>query len=196
MRSLALFDFDGTITKKDTFLLFIRFYWGDFRFYLGMLKNLHILLALKLGLIDGQLAKEKVLEEFFKGEDVVKFNAKALDFNKKILKKYVRKNALTKIKEHQESNDHIIVITASPNNWIENWTNEHALDLISSKLEVIDGNLTGRLVGKNCKGPEKINRLKLFTDLTQYDKIYAYGDSSGDKEMLELADHKFYRALK
>ena len=60
---------------------------------------------------------------------------------------------------------------------------------IGTKVEVdLDGKLTGRFLTKNCYGPEKVNRLlEIEPDRKNY-FLYAYGDSRGDKEMLECAD--------
>ena len=58
---------------------------------------------------------------------------------------------------------------------------------------MIDNFLTGKFQGKNCFGPEKVSRIKNKFDLKKVKKIYAYGDSTGDSEMLELADYKYLK---
>ena len=73
-KGIAFFDFDGTITTKDTLLEFIKFSKGSFLFYLGFLINSPYLVAMKLGLISNQVAKEKVLRFFFKNKDINEFN--------------------------------------------------------------------------------------------------------------------------
>ncbi|MEW6528158.1 MAG: haloacid dehalogenase-like hydrolase [Spirochaetota bacterium] len=61
------------------------------------------------------------------------------------------------------------------------------------RLEVKYGLLTGKFFGKNCYGPQKVKRIKEIYNLYDYQKIYAYGDSKGDKEMLAIADERIYR---
>jgi phosphoserine phosphatase len=67
------------------------------------------------------------------------------------------------------------------------------LELIASRLEVSGGKVTGKILGKNCHGDEKVVRIKEVYDLTNYNIIAAYGDTGGDKPMLELADQAHYR---
>ena len=59
-----------------------------------------------------------------------------------------------------------------------------------------DNIITGNFITKNCYGQEKVNRIKESYDLSKYDLIYAYGDSRGDKEMLELANNSFYKPFR
>jgi len=68
--------------------------------------------------------------------------------------------------------------------------------LISTEIEVVDDRLTGRLACENCYGPEKVKRIHLLLSLRDYDPIYAYGDSTGDKEMLALTKHSHYKHFK
>ena len=62
----------------------------------------------------------------------------------------------------------------------------------------IEGDLckkvSGRFATKNCYGIEKANRINDMNDLKQYNQIYAYGDSRGDREMLTLAEVATYKA--
>jgi len=67
------------------------------------------------------------------------------------------------------------------------------VDLICTQLEERNGSLTGRYVGRDCIGAEKVARIRGRYDLAAYPVIYAYGDTEDDREMLELADKKFYR---
>ena len=62
---IAFFDFDGTITTKDTLLEFIKFYKGKYQFYLGFLVYSPFLVAYKLKIIPNYVAKQKVLQYFF-----------------------------------------------------------------------------------------------------------------------------------
>lgn len=65
--------------------------------------------------------------------------------------------------------------------------------MICSELETRNGAYTGNYIGKDCSGEEKIKRIEEKYNLKKYTSIYAYGDTKEDKEMLELADHKYYR---
>ena len=76
--------------------------------------------------------------------------------------------------------------------WIEPWASKYGAQVVGTELEAVSGTLTGRLNGANCRGGEKARRIAALVDLKSYDKIYAYGNSSGDREMLLLADEKVY----
>jgi len=58
------------------------------------------------------------------------------------------------------------------------------------------GVVTGKLLTKNCYGIEKANRVKEIYDLSHYERIYAYGDSTGDTELLALANESFYKPFR
>ena len=92
-KGIAFFDFDGTITKKDTLLEFIKFTKGSFGFYLGFLLNLPYLFAYKLKIISNQSAKEKVLRFFFHGIAIEEFNRRCQEFAEQVVPKLVRTKA-------------------------------------------------------------------------------------------------------
>ena len=73
------------------------------------------------------------------------------------------------------------------------WCAKYNLDLIATRLEIQDGKLTGKFATKNCYGMEKVKRIKDAYDLGQYDFVYAYGDSRGDKEMLSIANESYFK---
>lgn len=195
-KGIAFFDFDGTITTKDTLLEFIRFCKGSFHFYLGFLLNIHYLIAFKVRLISNQTAKEKVLRYFFKGTTVEEFRSCCRSFNDSVLPGLIRKKAIEEIKKHQQKNIVVVVVSASPGNWIEKWAYDMDVQLLSSRLEVIDDKVTGRILGKNCHGPEKVRRIREAFELEQYDPVFAYGDSKGDRPMMQLASECFYKPFR
>ena len=69
------------------------------------------------------------------------------------------------------------------------------LELIATRLEIKNNKLTGKFASKNCYGMEKVNRIKKNYNLDNYEVVYAYGDSMGDHQMLDLADIKYYRTF-
>ena len=191
--TLALFDFDGTITRKDTFLAFIRFTHGSLRYWLGMwvLSPLLVLYALKV--IPNNRAKVFVFRYFFGGWKYERFKKAGEDFCAAALPALLRKSAIEKIQFHQQHQHRLIVVTASAGEWVHPWCQTMGMEIISTKLEVVDEKITGRLAGTNCYGPEKVNRIQQVLQLQDYPVIYAYGDSNGDKEMLAIAQHSHYK---
>lgn len=190
---LALFDLDGTITTKDTFLEFIKYYHGSTKFYVGFLLSSPWLIFFKAGIIPNWRAKEKVLEYFFKGESTHDFQQRGKKFSTEVLPALVKTGALAQLKKHQEQGHRVVIVTASAEDWVHDWCRQHNLEVLATQLAKDGGKITGKIAGKNCYGEEKVNRIKSFLDLTSYDEIFAYGDSSGDLPMLSLAQHKHYR---
>ena len=190
---LALFDFDGTITKKDSLLHFIRFVKGNFKTLLGIFLLFPMLVKFKLGFLPNDQAKQKVMAYFFKGISSEDFKRLATDYSLNKIHSILRPKALERIQWHQKEGHRIVVVSASIKEWLEPWCDQNDLELICTELEYKEGRLTGNFSLKNCHGQEKVNRIKSRIDLNEYDDIYAYGDSSGDTEMLALAHYKHYR---
>lgn len=196
MKTLALFDFDGTITTKDTFTSFVKFYHGNAKFAAGFAFFSPLLVLMKLGLYDNELVKNMVFSYFFKGENEHDFNEKCRAFCTTKLPSLIREGALEQINSHSENDDEIVIVSASPQNWIIPWAKPLGIDVISTQIAIEDGKLTGMLGSKNCYGPEKVVRIKKEIVLSDYDQIEAYGDSRGDKEMFEIANKSTYKPFR
>jgi phosphatidylglycerophosphatase C len=120
-KRLVLFDFDGTITTKDTLLEFIRFYHGNTRFMAGFAATSPWLILMKLKLYKNYEAKQKVLKWFFAGQDEITFNEKCLEFSEKIIPSLIRPKAVAEIEKHRKENATIVVVSASAENWVRPW---------------------------------------------------------------------------
>ena len=196
MIDLALFDFDGTITKDDSLLKFIRFVVGDGRFIFGLVVLSPILVAYKLKLIPNYKAKQYMLSWFFKGMSKDAFLKVANEYSLVHIDKILRPKAIEKINWHKNQGHKVVVVSASIECWLRPWCEKNGLELIATKLEIKDDIVTGKLLSKNCYGVEKANRIKEIYNLKDFEYIYSYGDSSGDKQMLELAHEKFYKPFR
>jgi len=196
IKKLALFDFDGTITTEDTFIEFLRFAVGTPKLWLGFSLISPMLAAFFAGLYSDYKMKELVLSLYFKNHPEDEFLKKASDFSLNKIDGFVKQSARDRITFHKEQNHHIAVVSASCAQWLQPWCDKHNLTLIASRMEVKNNRITGKLDGPNCKGQEKVNRIKAVFNTDEFQTIYAYGDSSGDKEMLALAHEPFYRSFK
>ena len=189
MRSLALFDFDGTLTTRDTFLDFHRFFWGKKCF--SALASAAIKGCLSLN-FDRHFLKETFLTLMWKDVPLEKYLAGARRYAENQVEGLLLPLALSVFRRHVERNHEVYIVTASMKDWIEPWASKYGVPVVGTELEVINGILTGRLNGMNCRGAEKTRRIAEIVDMEDYDKIYAYGNSSGDREMLLLAHEKVY----
>jgi len=193
---IAFFDFDGTITTDDSLIKFIRFVMGDAKFIWGMVLLSPMLTAYKFKFIPNYKAKQYMLSNFFKGMSEEKFIQEANEYSLKHIDTILRPKAMEKIAWHKKQGDKIVIVSASIECWLKPWCDKNGLNLIATKLEIQDGIVTGEFLTKNCYGIEKANRVNENYDLSKYDHIYAYGDSRGDRELLELADEKFYKPFR
>lgn len=194
MKTLALFDFDGTITTKDTFLEFIKYYKGVFNFYLGFFLLSPLAILYFLGIIPNWKFKVIVLKYFFKDEDASLFDSKCEDFCKEIVPNLIRPEALKEIANQKKIGD-LYIVSASAD-WIKPWCKTQNIPCICTVLERDHHKITGDLDGKNCYGVEKTTRIKKEVNLSDYTEIIAYGDSAGDKEMFEIATHFHYKPFR
>lgn len=193
---LAVFDFDGTITKKDTLFLFIIFVKGMKCLILGILLNSLVLLRYKLGFLSNSLAKEKLFMYFFKDMDYSDFCNYGNEFINKI-NETTRIKAVEQIKKYNSLNIPVYVISASIKEWVEPWCIKNGIEKVIATEIGVDSNnrLTGKFITPNCYGIEKINRLSNTIENRQDLYIIAYGDSSGDKELLDYSDEGHLNAF-
>jgi phosphatidylglycerophosphatase C len=195
-KKLVLFDFDGTITTKDSLLEFLIFYKGITRFALGVLLLSPIIASYLVKLIPNWKGKQMVLKYFLSGETVGDFNARCREFTEKKLPALIRPGALKAIDGYIKEGAIVAVVSASAENWVAPWCEKLGILCIATQLEVKDGVITGNLCGANCFGPEKVKRITKQFLLSDYDHIVAYGDSSGDREMFEIAHKHHYRPFR
>ena len=191
--SLALFDFDGTITRRDSLFDFIRYYRGHRSLVAGIVRLLPTLVGLKLKLVSNQKAKERVLRYFFSQEPLETFQRTCNAYGQQRIPMIVKESALSAIRQHKQQGADVYVVSASAEHWLAAWCQALDIRLIATRLELRDGRITGNISGKNCHGPEKVARIRQEIDLSRYDTIYGYGDSQGDRPMLSLAHIAHYR---
>lgn len=196
-KKLVLFDFDGTITTRDTLVAFLLFYKGKLRFFLGMVILSPIIALYLFKIIPNWKGKQIVLRWFLHGEDVAVFNARCREFSRKIIPALIRPQAAEHIRDYLNTPvTTVAVVSASAENWVKPWCEEAGILCIATQLDVKDGKLTGNLCGANCYGPEKVKRIESRFLLNEYDEIIAYGDSEGDREMFSLAHQYHYKPFR
>jgi HAD superfamily hydrolase (TIGR01490 family) len=195
-KEIAFFDFDGTITTKDTYLEFIKFSKGTLRFLTGFMLYSPLLVGYVLKLVPNQLMKEKVFRYYFKNTPLDRFQEWCDAFATQKVPALIRPKALEELKKLQQSGTTVVIVSASFGNWIQKWASDNNFQLIATKPQVQNGRLTGAIDGKNCHGDEKVRRIRENYALQQYDTIYAYGDTSGDKPMLALATTAVYKPFR
>ena len=197
MKRIAAFDFDGTITCRDTLIEFLRFTGGSLRLYAVFALYSPLLVLMKLKLFSNHKAKEKIFVHYFKGMPLQQFNNLCRRFFEEKGQLLINKEAKFQIAVHKEQGDEVVIISASIENWVSHFSNVLKADrLLATQIEIQDGKLTGRFATKNCYGQEKVNRLlSVYPERKDY-YLIAYGDSRGDKEFLEFSDEQHYQQFK
>ena len=198
MRKIYAFDFDGTLTTKDTLLEFIRFAKGSGQMFRGFLLFSPLLLLMKLHLYPNWKAKQQVFSYFFKGMNIDDFNALCTHFaeqNKHLLRPAGIEKVRQAIEEEQAT---VLIISASIDNWVRPFFDEidKKIQVLGTQIETNGGRLTGQFTTKNCYGQEKVNRLTALYPHREAYELIAFGDSRGDKELLEFADKGFYKPFR
>jgi phosphatidylglycerophosphatase C len=194
-KQLVLFDFDGTITTKDTLAEFMIFSHGKVRYMLGLALLSPVLASYVLKLMPNWKSKQYFLTWFLGNKDVSAFEEQCRDFSKNHLHTLIRPRALEAIRQYKKSGATVAVVSASAENWVKPWCDQHGLRCVATRLETKNHKLTGKILGKNCHGQEKVMRIREEFRLEDYDEIIAYGDTSGDREMLALAHQGYYRVF-
>jgi len=195
--AIAAFDFDGTITRRDSTIAFCAAMVRPARLASGLLLRAPGLVGLGLGLVPRERAKEALLGAFFHGVEERELRRRAAVWALRELPRLVQPAALARIQWHQSRGHRVVLASASLELFLEPWARAVGiLDVLATRLEVRDGRLTGRLDGGNCYGQVKVDRLRdLLGDLACVE-LYAYGDSRGDREMLAAAQHPVYRPFR
>lgn len=184
-RTVAVFDFDGTLTRRDTLLPFLRRTRGGPRTSIALLATSLLLLR------DRDAAKEGLLRRLLAGADVDELHTAATVFADVVVERSLRPSMLERVEAHKADGHELVIVTASPELYVGPIGERLGFDaVLGTRLET-DGNghLTGRLQGRNCRGVEKVERLRAW--LGSDAELYAYGDSSGDRALWQFADHAY-----
>jgi HAD superfamily hydrolase (TIGR01490 family) len=194
---IAAFDFDGTLTTRDTLFPFLLQVAGPLKFSLKLITLLPTLTLYALGLLRNDVAKVIVLRRFLANMQMADLQQQALQFAENKLPTLLRNEAMQRLAWHKQQGHRCIVVSASLENYLRPWANTVGFnDILCSRLEPLEGDRTsGNLLGQNCFGPEKMRRLQALLGQREGYILYAYGDSRGDKELLSASDYPFYKSF-
>ena len=187
MKKLYCFDFDGTLTYKDTMFLYLKFYNAS-KFRIQFIKHIPLFTLLKLNLLDAEKVKKSFISSILKGQSKAKIEKKTQEFFDQYYPEIFRENALDFIKNIDYSQTDCYIVSASLDIWVKPFAEKFKMNLIATKAEFKNEVFTGNFVGKNCNGPEKVIRIKEEISDKKYDKTMAFGDTSGDQQMLDWAN--------
>lgn len=185
---LALFDFDGTMIKGDSIVAYLRLArrmnalsrreywkvaWQTLRYYAGR--------------VSGEEAKSRALR-FRQRLDQARRDALDAAFAREELVPRVYADARACLEEHCRQGHKTLLVSASTENYMRFVAEALRVDaLLATPVDERGA------VGPNCKGEEKIRRVKDWLSrqglTADYAASYAYGDSKSDLPMLRLCGH-------
>ena len=196
-RVVAAFDFDGTLTRRDTLLPYLVMGLGWARFGMVMLQCAPWLLAYALRLLPNHVAKARLLQLAFSGRTTAQVD----DWTTRwlaTLSMQLRPDAMAQLAVHQYAGHCCVMVSASPDVYLQRAALQLGFDaLVCTEMAVAGGVFTGNMQTPNCHGEQKVIRLRAW--LAWQDRgakgvtLHAYGDTPADQPMLRMARHAWYR---
>ncbi|WP_051316144.1 HAD-IB family hydrolase [Algoriphagus vanfongensis] len=187
---VAVFDVDGTLTSKDTFLEFLKFVKGKNFFIWCLIANSPYIILYYLKLIPNYRLKEYFFSFYFKNEPEEGVLKLGREFALSQFPNLIYRAASQVLNWHRQNGHEVVFLTASSPIWLGPWCSEQGIHIAGTDFEVSNGRYTGKILGKNCYGREKIPRLTtILNSLNIHEVEYAYGDSPADQYFLKLAKY-------
>lgn len=192
-RLLSVFDFDGTLTHHDSFVPFLKFAFGSREFSRRIVRLVKPSLQFAAGRVDRDQLKAHLIRVFLTGARVQWVQQKAEAFSQAIWPSLMRPSGLLAVAAEVESGALVTLCSASPALVLQPFADRLGIKLIGTELESVDGVLTGRIAGNNCRCENKVLRLEaVYGPLQQY-HLRAWGDTRGDQELLAAAQDPHWR---
>ena len=197
LRVVAAFDFDGTLTRRDTLLPYLAIGLGWARFGLVMLLCAPWLLAFALRLLPNHVAKARLLRLAFSGRTTAEVD----DWTTRwlaTLSTQLRPSAMAQLAAHQHAGHCCVLVSASPDVYLQRAARQLGFDaLVCTEMVVASGGFTGNMQTPNCHGEQKVIRLQAWLArqgwCAEAVTLHAYGDTPADQPMLRMARHAWYR---
>ncbi len=190
---VAAFDVDGTLTTTDCVVPFLRRTAGTSRLAGRMLRSPFVLAGAAVRR-DRNALKAASAAAAFSGVPIDTLESDAALFAKEIFDGRLRDDVVRAMRGHLDAGDTVLLVSASFEVYLRPLAQLLGVDdVLAVRLETDDrGVLTGSLDGPNCRGPEKVVRLHDWLDRHAGGRaavhLSAYGDSTGDRELLADAD--------
>lgn len=187
--TLAVFDVDGTIVDSSLQPLFVGF--ARSRGVLPFRSFAHIIVCVslyKVGLMGAQKAMS-LSYRFLRGKSTVDVQKLSRAFFREIVEHHVFQDMRTRIQQHKERADCVIIISALPEFLIAPLASSLGIDTyFGTVLEIRDGTYTGVLAGPVLVGTHKHATLSQYQKEHSYEEVFAYADSADDITIMSSVD--------
>lgn len=195
-RPIVAFDFDGTLTVSDSFTGFLQWRAGAAGYLVALAMLAPNMVAYLLHRDRGRI-KADAVRQFLFGVTREQLAREARDYAETVRDRLIRPDALAVWNDWKAKDATRVIVTASPTLLVAPFADLLGADLLlGTELEFdVQGKVAGALMGENNRGMEKVRRLRAAFG-PNVELAAAYGDSSGDTEMLHIARIKGYRVFK
>ena len=192
--TVAAFDFDGTLTSRDTVVPFLRLLVGN-RGLAGALVRSSRSVVPALARRDRDTLRAVATERVFRGRAIGEVDAHAVTYGEAVHRSWLRPDTTGRLRWHLDEGHRVVVVSASYEQYVRVVARRLGIEaVLATRLDVgPDDVCTGRLLGPNCRGAEKVVRLGAWLAEQGLSRdevvLWAYGDSAGDRDLLAAADH-------
>ena len=189
-KNLALFDFDGTLCKKDSFTGFIFYALSKRHIMKQGLKLLPWIQAYYFNIYPAHAMRPKLFNAMFKDADYAEIQQMAEAYAQLLIHELDAK-FITQLRQHKSLGHDVVLVSASVDLYLKPLCQLLDINLICTETEVQDGRLTGYYQSADCSRLQKKIRISEHYNIAEYSSIYAYGNSEEDLEMFSLAQYTY-----
>lgn len=195
VRTVAAFDFDGTLAKGDSLIPFLLRLLGGRKVARSVLAHAPSFAAIGIGRGNRDTTKERFIAHILSGHPAEEIIELGKTFADDLIDTRLFPEVVQRVEWHKAEGHQLVLVSASLDVFLKPLTKKLGFDgSVTTRLEIANGKATGRLVGANVRAAEKVRRLDEWLGLTEPDglELWAYGNSSGDYELLERANRPFW----